>query len=280
MADGLAPGDAAAAEVLAWARERGVHCPDVELHTFPETGCRGVRATRALSRGDVLVAVPAALLLTTATARADAEYGAFLADALARGALTPEAALCCHLLGERARGAQSPWAVFVRSLPAAFASPLSATPAQVQELGHPALVAAAQRIRRRAQAQWASAAVQGFGAAFLQPRGVELSWPLWHWAVDVVESRSCFVNHTAAAAGAAQPQQRDSCALVPVGDMLNHSSEVRGLGGLFRDLPLGDTRRCRTRRHTAAQSGVGRRTPRCVRSTRIRNATCFARAAT
>ena len=95
----------------AWAKSHGVdaHKHGVEFRASPLGGL-GAFATKAISAGDTLLLLPRGFAVTPYVCEV-----ALQDSSLAR---SPRAALALFLCHERARGAASPWAVWLATLPA------------------------------------------------------------------------------------------------------------------------------------------------------------------
>ena len=173
-------------ELTGWLRASGgVISPKIRVGGDP----RGVYASEPVSAGGILLAVPAALLLT---AGADAEVGD--ADAI-----------ILKILAERKIGDASKWAPWIRSLPShsefEASWPLLWHAATVAELCCPVAIRRAREQREAVRAR--------FDAL---PHGA--SWHDYQWAWAVVESRALYLHEASLGAGA-------NC-VVPFGDMFNH----------------------------------------------------------
>ena len=95
----------------AWAKSHGVdaHKHGVEFRASPLGGL-GAFATKAINAGDTLLLLPRGFAVTP--------YVCEVALQDASLARSPRAALALFLCHERARGASSPWAVWLATLPA------------------------------------------------------------------------------------------------------------------------------------------------------------------
>ncbi|MBL8627246.1 MAG: SET domain-containing protein [Myxococcales bacterium] len=106
---------AAIGELMAWLRDAGATCDGLAVGPVP-TG-RGMVATRAIAAGEVVARIPRGLLITREHARASS-VGRQLRDAgveLSSSHATFAAWLCVE-----ARRAASPYAPYLRSLPASY----------------------------------------------------------------------------------------------------------------------------------------------------------------
>lgn len=193
---------------------------------------RGVLAANPVRAGGVLFTVPLRLALVDVPGAAAAAHGP------AAAALPWAARLALRLLSEAVAGPASPWAPWLRVLPAAVPSVYGGGPAAASLrragaalLPCPAAAAAVAAPPATVAAEWE--AVQ---AAGLAPPGVDAG--AWAWARGVVQSRTFGLPVAAAGggaggggtgAGAAAAPPALARALVPLADMVNHAGEEAAL---------------------------------------------------
>ncbi|GAQ91946.1 hypothetical protein KFL_008880020 [Klebsormidium nitens] len=220
-------------ELLKWAAEHGAHdsvsapllhqaghlprqsrrnerrsCLETTLAvaTFPEAGGRGLAATRDLTAGEALLAVPEQLLMTAKSARTDAILGPLLTRS---PGLTSHQVLIVHLLHEVAKGAASFWRPYLLALPRVHHTLAHFSAPQVLHLQFPHAMEAARRARTEAHRDWAAA------APLLQDLGLPPKFrrfKAWLWAAATVTSRSVAIPFDSAGA------------LCPVGDLFNYAA--------------------------------------------------------
>ena len=170
-------------------------------------GGHGLVATRALEAGDLMLSVPAHLLITRASAAA---------EGLPVKAI-PEADLIVLMLTwQRQRGDASSWSGWLPTIPRDFNLPLLWEEAQLSALCCPTLVERVQVQRQEAvarhaalQAALATAPLHGAALKLVPPTFEEYAWGL-----AALESRGVYLCGVLDA-------ERD--AVVPVGDMFNHA---------------------------------------------------------
>lgn len=180
------------ADLVAWLAAHGGSLLDDNLQLGGEP--RGVYARSPIAAGDVLLSVPAALLLT--------------AGAATRASATSETnAIILMLLEERTRGSQSTWAPWIAALPSfdSFKAclPLLWDEAHIAELLRcPAAIARARLQRTRVLALFDE---------LVAPRP---SWDDYRWAYAIVESRALYLEEASLGA--------ERLCIAPMGDMFNH----------------------------------------------------------
>ena len=198
----------------AWLAASGVRVsPSLAAVADPAAGGgRAIVATAPIAPGEELVAIPAAALLSSATARADPAFSCAL-GAAAPSAPSDECVLASYLLVQDAAGPASPWAPFLATLPHPPA-PLLGTWDEnaVAALACPAAVAAA---RAEGAALDRDAAASALLVASALGKGVAVK--PYAWAAAAVRSRSMFFSPTSPAG-----------ALVPFGDLFNHGAPPPG----------------------------------------------------
>ena len=255
-------------DALAWAAQDGGFLGPLALHTFPATG-RGVRATRDLAPGELLLRVPQHRVLTSEGAlqalapllRAAGGAGAALRALLEEDDCLALAALLLARVGGEARAA---WLPYLASLPPPqdvccvvgagcwSASELAAAgDAALAQQGlqrarevaaaHAALAAVASAALLPAgaaeggsqEAAAAAAAAEAAAAARLQGclrAALHPSAALWRWCVACVTSRA-FISGLGADPlfAGGGLEGMLPLALVPGGDLFNHCSGSEGV---------------------------------------------------
>jgi len=209
----------------------GLDGPHPTAGMFATADERGVLTANPVRAGGVAFTVPLRLALLD-SGRPPSRAAA--------AALPWAARLALRLLAEAAAGPASPYAPWLRVLPAEVPSAYGGGPAAASLaragaalLPCPAAVAAVTSPQAAVAAEWA--AVQ---AAGLAPPGVDDA--AWAWARGVVQSRAFGLllappppgGATASAAPAGAPQAPPPAivrALVPLADMLNHAGDEAAL---------------------------------------------------
>jgi histone-lysine N-methyltransferase SETD3 len=200
--------DTYSAAFEAWAAAEGVQLAGVAIVRV-DVGGRGCVAQRAVAAGALLLSVPGRLLLTCGTAVRDARLAAHAAT------LRPAALLAAHLLHECSKGADSPWHLYVRTLPRSFADGGGFTSAEADALQAPHAVAAVTQLRHERRTDWAAA--RALLDSLVPPK--MRSYAAWSWAASAVSSRTVFV-----------PGGTDAGALCPCGDAFNHDTPSSAAG--------------------------------------------------
>ena len=185
----------------------------------------GVRARRALRRGERAMSVPKTLWITPESAMGDKDIGAALRDGDFE--LSPWIAVALQLLKERERGAGSKFAAYVKTLPEALDSPLFWSAEELSEIAGTQLLDSAagydsyvrgvyEELRGGLFAKYADAF--DVNGAFDEAS--------FRWAFGILRSRTM------------APCDGANIALIPGLDLINHSSlstarwKVGGGGGV------------------------------------------------
>ena len=232
-----------------WLQSRGANVSAMELFTnAAEGGRRGVRARRALRKGELMLTVPHSHLIDAALARASEPFGTrFLTPALARlSPVSSQASVSdCHVLAlflafergvNRAHSALGP---FLDVLPHDFShmpSNWGPTDARLQLLQtlpsagttYKALVADFRGVEHSALAALAADIFSAVSASaeFKGSPGasVQVQQELLLWGLDIVQSRSW--GGMWKEPGVKVP---GTCFLLPGVEMMNHAADGVGL---------------------------------------------------
>ncbi len=185
---------------LSWlAASGGTVGPVVVRRTSRHSG-RGVYAKRRVAQGELLLSVPARLLLT-----AGAATSAAVGQLEDRAPLAEADAIILLLLKERARGDVSSWAPWIRTLPTNF----DELPFFWSADARADLQSESLDLRVRSQL----ASVRERHAAL--PAACRPIWDEFAWGWACLESRGVYLSD--AALGATQ------WAIAPIGDLFNHT---------------------------------------------------------
>ncbi|XP_041353980.1 SET domain-containing protein 4-like isoform X2 [Gigantopelta aegis] len=182
---------------------------------------RGLKATRTINPGDVIVSLPETLLITPVTALESA-----VGDVIkrCRPRLTPQAALSLFLVYENHLGSRSDWFAYIQSVPAVFSTPLYWTP---QELGHlpPAVrESAGHMIDRHRDVYDEIVAVL---KSLPHCHTGWFSYDSFQWAWTVVNTRSVYLETKQVPLLQFTPSGETNLALAPFLDLLNHSDSAQ-----------------------------------------------------
>lgn len=186
-------------DLFEWLRSHGAQIGNVAVGSNISNE-RGLFATAAIAKGDLLLAVPQALMFVTAVSEGSSN------DSV-------EDALCVALLLERSLGEASRWTPWLRGLPTPDEQPSPLLwPEQELELFQCPLLQA--QLRRE------MAALPG-RLLRLKPRleaevSTDVSVADLAWALATVRSRAAYC-----------PSDAGAMALVPLGDMFNHEATER-----------------------------------------------------
>jgi hypothetical protein len=102
------------ASLLAWLQSKGVDTSKVEVASYGDAG-NGLRAKAPLKKGELFLVVPEAVMMTTNTV-ASSSVAKFVAEDPLVSEM-PNVQLALHALTELGRGAASPWAPYLATLP-------------------------------------------------------------------------------------------------------------------------------------------------------------------
>ena len=155
MPAALPPPSAEDAAFLAWFREGGGRANGVSVAAFPGMG-RGVVAARHVRRMDAVVEVPGDLLVERKRILADVDGASPRRRAAwepVRGE-TDEHLIALYLMEQFHMGDASPWAPYLRVLPAEVPRAPHFDDAALDELQDPARAAAARKIRADMEGAW------------------------------------------------------------------------------------------------------------------------------
>jgi hypothetical protein len=182
----------------------------VEPHIFPETG-RGLRCTRAVSKGEELLAVP----LDDCWHAAGALRTAELAPLREAGAsLTELDAIALHLLIERSKGEASARWAHLHEMPPAYDTTLFWSAEELEQLRGSAWLELAERFSEEVATDWTALQAQPGVPAILAEYAI--TFAEYKWAYATVKSRAAELR-----VGGALTRL-----LAPRFDMLNHSDRL------------------------------------------------------
>ena len=226
-----------------WVYEMGGSGPKVKLaETCARTVVTSDDVHGTVKEGENIFSIPIKCLMHPAVAFEDPQYGAALAALSLEDGVDDRSILVFFLAIERERGASSRWAPYVNSLPAEVPSPLAWSDAELRHLAGTRLEGAV-KIHREALRQQSEVYVPSLLARLRK----QLDLLVASSSVDVVESRRASEADILEVAKRALTPERvawsRSCvwsrafslyilgikttALVPLGDMLDHSPRAR-----------------------------------------------------
>ena len=200
---------------------RGVYFCDSIVCTMDDGSYRGVKATRDIEKDAVLLSVPEPLLLSTRSAKRDADITRVIQQT--RVEISDEQLLAIHLLREVSFGADSLWYPYIRTLPMTFETFLYLKDEDVEET-----LCFDHAIRDAWDAK--SKLVDSYRSCSPVLKMLRVGryggLNAFRWAVSCIRSRTMFM-----------PGDTVGC-LMPLGDMHNHTPKLRPITlDLFQGQP-------------------------------------------
>ncbi|XP_031093726.1 protein SET DOMAIN GROUP 40 [Ipomoea triloba] len=205
---------------LRWAAEQGItDCPSSSTQSgscmghsllvshFPEAGGRGLMAARDLRKGDLILRVPAAALMTTESL---AEEDESLSRALRNHtSLSSSQKLGVALLNEVNKGKSSWWYTYLKQLPSSYDTLADFGHFEIQALQVDDAIWAAEKAVQKAKMELKEASVL-MDEIKLRPQLMTLK--AWLWASATIFSRTMHIDWDST-----------GC-LCPVGDFFNYAA--------------------------------------------------------
>ncbi|KAJ2220464.1 hypothetical protein IWW45_009095 [Coemansia sp. RSA 485] len=211
-------------DLRSWCKARGMPKTKLTLAYFPDT-FRGMMATKDMGTGEDIVRVPESLLITASKVKR-----LLASDRTIPWTLSEHQSLTCWLYTESEKRARSEWHMYIDSLPRDFASvplftlsgtvPASNIAMDTREaswiMGH-LPYSVQQKVgeqHERLYRDWVST------CRFLEELGLEalVAWRRYVWAWLAVNTRCIHLGQPASS--------KDSMALAPILDFLNHSEQA------------------------------------------------------
>ncbi|CAI9740088.1 SET domain-containing protein 4-like [Octopus vulgaris] len=193
--------------------------PSLSPRVFPNTG-RGLMTVKPLQPGDVLISVPAGLIITT-TVVLDSDVSSLIKRC--NPPITAQAALSVFLLAERAKSSDSVWSSYISMLPLEFDTITNWETEAVD-----ALPPYTSRLAQKSLKTFydAYAAISQCCCALDYPylTSVLTCKKNFRWAWNVVNTRCVYFEVPTS------PYIEESgknCALIPYLDLLNHSPDAK-----------------------------------------------------
>lgn len=210
------------AALLKWAAEMGISDSSTSTappfpsssclgHTlfvshFPDAGGRGLAAARDLRKGELVLTVPRAALLTSESVLKDER----LASCVRRHPrLSSTQILTACLLAEVGKGRGSQWYPYLVQLPHGYNMLANFTNSEIQTLQVEDAIWVSERAVHRAKSDWKEA-VSLMQEMDLKPQ--LLTFRSWLWALATISSRTLHI-----------PWDNAGC-LCPVGDLFNYAA--------------------------------------------------------
>ena len=230
-------------DLLEWAWAQGV-ARDMPCRPVfcAGSGCRGMVASRPITKGEVILAIPSDILMSGDSAVQSPAVCAVLESAKCEGEqLCERQVLAAHLLLERHKGPSSKWHAFVASIPCAYDTVEYWTHDDVASLQHMPLVkmALTRRAMIREEFDQLCRLLErhgGLGEEGARELKEILTWDSYRWAAATVSTRSCHYVPTSVRARELRGEKVGT--LVPLLDMLNHSPESTAASCALSDAEL------------------------------------------
>ena len=203
--------------LLEWFRgQEGCQLGSVEIATYEYEG-RGVRATAAIKKGNPLFACPVKLLISLKAAKADELLGPVCEQV----ALRDDDILALFLLVERRKGAASPHAEHIASLPTAYDQTVFWSDEELAEIAGSNVFGTTAQLKVQIKGDY-----DALQAAVLpnQPlAAAEFSLEDYSWALATIWSRAMDLPVPAAASadGSVSTEMSTMRVIGPVCDMFN-----------------------------------------------------------
>jgi [ribulose-bisphosphate carboxylase]/[fructose-bisphosphate aldolase]-lysine N-methyltransferase len=199
--------------LIDWLRSRGADAGKQAAAVGPSGR---LVCSRPAAKGETLFSVPESAWITADVARAAPGIGPYIAG------LEPWLAIALFLLHERARGAASPWAAYLASLPPTCDSPVTWKDAELEELRGTQLLSSVEAYRAFFSQRFAQLERELLPLLPAGLFGAEgLGYEDFLWAVCIVRARS----HP--------PLDGADVTLVPFADLVSHSELYLFINSFF-----------------------------------------------
>ncbi|KAF0908628.1 hypothetical protein E2562_026847 [Oryza meyeriana var. granulata] len=206
--------------LLRWAAELGVSdspsAPSpssclgrsLVIADFPDAGGRGLAAARNIRRGELVLRVPRAALLTSDRVMADdPNFASSVANYLPRLSSVQTLIIC--LLAEVVRGKSSNWYLYLSQLPTYYTLLATFNDFETEALQVDEAIWVAQKVLRGIRSDWEEA------TPLMKELGFKpklLMFKSWIWAFATVSSRTLHIAWD------------DAGCLCPIGDLFNYAA--------------------------------------------------------
>ncbi|KAG6401096.1 hypothetical protein SASPL_137941 [Salvia splendens] len=178
----------------------------MRISHFPEAGGRGLAATRALTKGELVLRVPKTALMTSDSLISSDRK---LATALGKfNFLSPTQVLCVALLNEMNKGRSSWWYPYLKQLPRSYDLLASFTQFEIEALQIDDAVWTAEKAVHKGKMEWKEA-TPVLSELNIKPQLTTFN--AWLWAYSTISSRTMHIPWDTAGA------------LCPVGDFFNYA---------------------------------------------------------
>ncbi|KAI8107997.1 hypothetical protein M9434_006029 [Picochlorum sp. BPE23] len=182
--------DDATERLRQWCVEQGgnVH-RDICVTRLSSAAYRGIVAVRDIKSNDILVSIPASILIGKESALRDAEVAALTGHA---ACVTDAQLVAIHLLRECSKGSQSFWYPYIKTLPRSYTTACSLTDDEISQLQVPV----AQRAIFSAKEEAISSYKLGY-AILSKIKDIDKKFKTlkaWTWALSTLSSRTMYME--------------------------------------------------------------------------------------
>ena len=211
--------------LLKWAKRNRISFGKLRPAYFPETG-RGLMACKKLNTGDLVISVPEEMLITTKTAK-QSEIGKQLTQLHVQ--LNSLVLLCVFILYEKYRGKSSFWYPYISTLPRSFNTPAYFSEEELDALPSSFREECAMQIKTMRESYEDLKGLPEACTSVLDKNFLDLlTFDEFRWAWFVVNTRSVYkaedyVATSPVGMATSTLQMKDTYALAPVLDLLNHT---------------------------------------------------------
>jgi hypothetical protein len=204
-------------QFMSWLARHDITVDAVVPFDFPDTG-RGMRATRDISPGELLLKIPEYLIISAKTAL-DSDIGPFFREAKIRNGVD---LICLYLLYEKNKP-NSAWKEYINILPTSFSDLLHFTDEELQELQ--CSVKTERLNTKKISLQNKYQTLKSSLETVMKRTLLWLTFDEYLWAWSCVMSRSFYIP------GRKRMNiEKDEYNVIPFADMFNHSSNVESRG--------------------------------------------------
>lgn len=182
--------DDATERLRQWCVEQGAYVHrDIWVTRLSSAAYRGIVAVRDIERNDVLVSIPASILIGKESALRDAEVAALAAHA---ACVTDAQLVAIHLLRECSKGSKSFWYPYIKTLPRSYTTACSLTDDEISQLQVPV----AQRAIFSAKEEAVSSYTLGYAIlSNIKSMNKKFkSLKAWTWALSTLSSRTMYME--------------------------------------------------------------------------------------
>lgn len=212
--------------LLKWAKRNRISFGKLRPAYFPGTG-RGLMTCKKLNSGHLVISVPEEMLITTKTAK-QSDIGKQLTQLHVQ--LNSLVLLCVFILYEKERGKSSFWHPYINTLPRSFNTPAYFSKEELNALSSSLHEACAVQIKTvRESYEDLKGLLESCTSVLVKTFLDLLTFDDFRWAWFVVNTRSVYkaddyVVTSPVGMATSTVHIKDTYALAPVLDLLNHSA--------------------------------------------------------